>query len=118
MWSARPLEEANSVGEHDDVAALFETTTIVRRPLSRARRTRWRANQAHLPSFWRPWARGALPREGDIHCLPRRLPDSCVTNLGTDEQVMNGKSTASVECQNFNVQICKNRFSLTRCHAQ
>ena len=26
-------------------------TTIVRRPLSHARRTRWRANQAHLPSF-------------------------------------------------------------------
>ena len=61
---------------------------------------------------------GAAARGRHLHRLPRRLPDSCVTNLGTDEQVMNGKSTASVECQNFNVQICKNRFSLTRCHAQ
>ena len=60
----------------------------------------------------------AAARGRHLHRLPRRLPDSCVTNLGTDEQVMNGKSTASVECQNFNVQICKNRFSLTRCHAQ
>ena len=44
--------------------ALCETTSIVRRPLSRARRTRWRANRAHPPSFWRPWARGG-------HCRAR-----------------------------------------------